>query len=112
MNARLRANLVVGQFVSVLQLLSSKDQALLFQGNASSVGNLVLERVNGVGISDAKQQMLRVGILMIHHENGHGTFTVADTSASDSVSSVGAAQVFHCQRSAAAVGSCCWGHGC
>ena len=99
MNATLRSNLVVGQFAVVFQLLSSKDQTLLFQGNASSVRNLVLQRMDRVGLADSEQQVLgRTGgtAIVVHHENGHGgVVLIVDTAASDSPTVV--AQVVNVQ---------------
>jgi hypothetical protein len=46
--SRLLLNVVVGQGAAILQLLASKDQALLVWGNALLVLNLGLDIVDGV----------------------------------------------------------------
>ena len=56
--SRLLLNIVVRKGTAVLQLLSSKDQALLIRGNAFLVLNLGLDIVNRVGRFDVERNCL------------------------------------------------------
>ena len=52
--SRLLLDVVVSQSATILQLLASKDQALLIRGNSFLVLNLALDVVDGVGGLDLK----------------------------------------------------------
>ena len=83
-NAGLGTDLVVGQLAVVVQLLSTENQSLLLQGDATSIGDLALEGRNSFHVVHAEQQV-RVGVVMVHHKNGHGGFIVTDTAASNTL---------------------------
>ena len=49
MERRLLLDIVIRQSTTILQLLPSKDQALLIRGNTLLILNLLLDIVNGIG---------------------------------------------------------------
>ncbi len=58
---RLLLDVVVGESAAILELLASKDQALLIGGDALLVLDLALDHVDGVGALDLEGDGLACG---------------------------------------------------